>query len=103
MADRNDIDLRADLWLHTREKLEAGEGVNLYRVSDLIDHFTMEWNHNRIKQHFQPQIAFKFVQTPIRRMAGQDEICCPYTSNGEYSVRSGYQQVWKSHDSPRRS
>lgn len=60
MADGNDIDLRADLWLHTREKLEADEGVNLNRVSDLIDHSTMEWNHNRIRQHLQPQIAFKW-------------------------------------------
>lgn len=40
-------------------------------------------------------MAIKVVQTPLRWSVGADYLWWPLAREGEYSVKSGYQEIWK--------
>lgn len=67
----------------------------LQKVSDLMESNGNGWNTELVRTTFNPQLAIKVIQTPTRITAGEDDIWWPANKEGEYTVKSGYQEMWQ--------
>lgn len=90
------VDIREDCWLASGEMALLDPIHQVHKVKDLMDASGCGWNRALIRNIFSPQMAIKVVQTPIQWTAGQDCLRWPAAKDGEYSVKSGYKEVWSS-------
>ncbi|KAK2365713.1 Ribonuclease H superfamily protein [Trifolium repens] len=65
-------------------------GNDLSMVKDLINSTTNCWNTALIHQLFLPFEAHQICQIPLLDPPTQDELLWPHTTDGSYSVKSGY-------------
>lgn len=60
-------------------------------VSSLIDAETGEWNGQVIDQLISPFLVQRIKVIPLRKMSQEDCIAWPRSSDGNYTVKTGYQ------------
>ncbi|GAU28666.1 hypothetical protein TSUD_159480 [Trifolium subterraneum] len=73
----------------------------LQYVRDLIDPASHNWNPQIIKQNFIPIEANQILQIPLSYNLEEDVVCWQGTTDGSYTVKSGYnaQIEWESNNS----
>ncbi|GAU17808.1 hypothetical protein TSUD_171970 [Trifolium subterraneum] len=73
----------------------------LQYVRDLIDPSSHNWNPQIIKQNFIPIEANQILQIPLSYNLEEDVVCWQGTTDGSYTVKSGYnaQIEWESNNS----
>ena len=59
-------------------------------VSSLIDAETGEWNGQVIDQLISPFLVQRIKVIPLRKMSQEDCIAWPRSSDGNYTVKTGY-------------
>ena len=86
-----------DCWLpnHPTKKIlfPPEEEIWEWRVSDLVDWQTHQWDRERIMAMFHQFDAEAILQVPLSRRVAQDGLVWSFTKRGKYTVRSGY--LWQ--------
>lgn len=95
VGDGKSINIKMDRWLASGDLIGQQRGGQLICVKELIDVNNREWDGQKIRLFFDPDLARKIVQTPLRRIQGKDTLCWPPAKSGDYSVKSGYYEVRK--------
>lgn len=88
----NDISIVDDNWLTLGQKVELLQGARATKVRELIneDH---EWSISLLKDNLAPPSAIEAVKNPIACTSTQDHLYWPHTTNGLYSIKSGYRKL----------
>lgn len=94
IGDGSSIDVLGQSWLRNDGDLYIP--VNNYpnfmalTVRDLFYPGTRTWNHELVHSLFPPTIASDIMHTPVLRDHGEDKRIWRFTSDGQYTVKSGY-------------
>lgn len=82
-----------DAWLlltdHPRIQSEAVTDFEHMKVSKLIHPVSMQWDINLLNGLFSPQEVHLITSIPLGRIPTEDKYIWPYTSSGQYTVKSG--------------
>ncbi|KAF7826008.1 vestitone reductase-like isoform X1 [Senna tora] len=79
-----------DRWLCSKEKIwPVGNAQQDLKVKDLFKEGTRNWDETKIIQLVGPNVARLIFATPIRE-SGSDMRVWPFTTDGNYSVKTGY-------------
>lgn len=65
------------------------------RVADLIHSSPPAWNGDKIRAHFLPYDVDAILQIPLSDRCPPNKLYWYATTNGKYTVRSGYQLLLK--------
>ena len=88
------IPVLSDKWIpgHPTNKILAppNEVEEEWRVSDLIDWTTFQWDHGLISSVFQRFDAEAIYRIPLSRRCVLDVLVWLHNKNGRYSVKSGF-------------
>ena len=91
------IHVLKDCWLPNQPArkilFQPEEDIWEWRVSDLIDWQTYQWDREWIQALFHQFDAKAILQVPLSRRVVQDSLVWLFTKNGRYSVTSGYHVV----------
>ncbi|KAK2383475.1 hypothetical protein QL285_070923 [Trifolium repens] len=91
------INIWEDNWLPEQEGYKVWsqkkEGVTQNMVQDLIIPLSKSWNRGIITKLFYPVEAQQVLNIPITDINYQDELCWPKTTDGTYTVKSGYHAI----------
>jgi hypothetical protein len=91
------INIWEDNWLPEQEGYKVWsqkkEGVTQNMVQDLIIPLSKSWNRGIITKLFYPIEAQQVLNIPITDINYQDELCWPKTTDGTYTVKSGYHAI----------
>ena len=94
MANGASIYVLKDCWLLNqptkRVLFQPEEEICEWRVSDLIDWPSHQWDRERIHALFDQFDAEAILQVPLSRWVVQDALIWSFTKNGKYIVKSGY-------------
>lgn len=98
VGDGKTIDLWSDFWL-TRWRNPNVLSLVLESLIDakveiLIDELQRQWNHSLIDGIFTSDEAALIKPIPLSRVVKADSLFWPFTSNGVYTSKSGY-QFWR--------
>jgi ribonuclease HI len=94
LGNGKDINIWEDRWLHPMGQnptwTPKPSNTNLEKVSDIINPSSNNWDSQTISQIFIPMEADRINQIPIPSPMEDDIISWQGTSNGLYTVKSGY-------------
>ena len=62
-------------------------------VDSLRDPIKREWISELVDGLFVPEVAKSIKKIPLSRVASKDKLYWPYTSNGDYTCKSGYKYL----------
>lgn len=80
-----------DRWIHDGKKIfHGGEQVQNLNVVDLINKESNQWDLGKINSIFPPEISKDILAVPIAATPVADKQIWPYTTDGVYTVKSGY-------------
>lgn len=94
----NGVDINAvkDPWLKNKVEYCVDQtidyGVANIPVSEFINNNDRSWDAAKVMEFFSASDASLILQTGIPHGTVQDRIAWPRSSNGVYTVKSGYQQ-----------
>ncbi|KAJ1383973.1 Ribonuclease H-like superfamily [Sesbania bispinosa] len=91
VANGREIQLWDDNWLWSRESTKAYTNGSTYTVQEALDTANRAWNCAFLRAHLPPALAIKVVQTPIAWFQLEDRLTWPYTPDGGYTIKTGYQ------------
>ena len=92
------INIWTDPWIQAspnRGVLSSRGDSEFTKVEGLIDFETRSWNEMRIRNSFNDVDVGRILQIPINTQGFDDFIAWGYTTDGRYTVRSGYYLEWK--------
>ena len=85
----------ADFWLPRQQAPQVLspciESLADAKVEILIDEEARQWNHEVIDGIFTQEDADLIKHLPLARMASEDSLFWPFSRNGIYNCKSGYQ------------
>lgn len=93
------VDIREDKWIVSGERAVTLPNARVNKVSELLDANNCCWDVHKVKDSFNPDLAYKILQTPIRWTSSEDELWWPKTVSSEFSVKSSYHLI-QQEDSP---
>ncbi|PNX60286.1 hypothetical protein L195_g051848, partial [Trifolium pratense] len=105
VGNGQNIKIWEDRWINSQEGntlwTSKPDNTNLELVKDLIDPSNHQWNSQLINQTFLPIEAQQILKIPLLTITEEDIISWQGTSDGNYTVRSGYnaQMEWESKNS----
>ncbi|XP_074374984.1 uncharacterized protein LOC141716683 [Apium graveolens] len=95
ISDSLDIDAVHDPWLKNKDSFCVDQSVDYgqdnIKVANLMEDNSKSWNVEKISQLFSEEDARLIKATHIAHSATRDRIVWSNTSNGQYSVKAGYQ------------
>ncbi|CAN6715719.1 unnamed protein product [Malus baccata var. baccata] len=91
------INIRKDPWLPNPSTFKVSPKSNLegIMVCDLIDPVTNSWREDTIRSGFQRDDVLPIVSIPLSHAGIDDRLVWHYTTNGIYSVKTGYSLALK--------
>lgn len=93
-GDGKSIDVWSDPWLSRQPSFRVislrPQGYDIERVEKLIDPLYHTWREDVVRNTFLPFEAEEVLSIPLFSMALDDIYAWYYTTNGQYSVKSGY-------------
>ena len=90
VGDGRVIRVWKDKWLGDKILSDQqGENQNML-VCELINDANKKWDVQKVRTTFPPCLAMQVMQIPISYMGVSDRFLWPYTTDGNYSVKSGY-------------
>ena len=100
LGDGQSILIKSDRWLRGARDFQVDQ-ENMFvsdsaRVCDFFLENTSMWDTEKVKMYFSELDANAILNTRIPSMCIKDRIAWSHTSNGQYTVKSGYQQWHKS-------
>ena len=94
MGNGASIYVLKDCWLPNqpikRVLFQPEEEIWEWKVSDLIDWLSHQWDRERIHALFNQFDVEAILQVPLSRRVIQDALIWSFTKNGKYTVKSGY-------------
>lgn len=102
ISDGRTINIGKDRWLRGKENFcVEQEGCSITalnaKVCDFFKKNEMAWDEHRVRSHFNWEDAELILNTRIAQMGAKDRLAWVHTTDGQYSVKSGYQQWHKNH------
>jgi hypothetical protein len=97
VGDGERINIWLDPWIPTspdRRVISVRGNTVFNKVSDLISPITGQWDLSLLESLFCPVDVGRILQIPLNNRGFEDFIAWGFTSNGKYSVRSGYHLQW---------
>ena len=95
LGDGRDIDAIKDPWLRNKAGFEVDQtvnyGVDRIPVADFILSDSRCWDVAKVTDFFSDQDAQLILATSLPQRSVKDRLAWPRTSNGQYSVKFGYQ------------
>ncbi|CAN6698380.1 unnamed protein product [Malus baccata var. baccata] len=91
------INIRKDPWLSNPSTFKVSPKSNLegIMVCDLIDPVNNSWREDTIRSGFQRDDVLPIVSIPLSHAGIDDRLVWHYTTNGIYSVKTGYSLALK--------
>lgn len=101
LGDGNTIKISSDRWLRGKgevivDQLSTTEGRSA-KVCDFFSEDRKSWNEAKVRMHFNTEDAQAILDTRIPHMCTKDRIAWLHSPNGQYTVKTGYQQWHKNH------
>jgi hypothetical protein len=99
------INIWEDRWLHPQSSnptwTPKPANTNIHNLKDIINTSSQDWNRQLITRNFFPMEATKILNIPLLNPLEEDQICWQGTTDGNYTVKSGYndQINWESTNS----
>jgi hypothetical protein len=94
IGNGHNINIWEDKWLHPQGLnptwTPKPAATNLQLLKDIINTTTHDWDRQLVTQTFIPVEAEKILQIPILTPMEEDQICWQGTTDGNYTVKSGY-------------
>lgn len=92
MGDGKSINIKADPWFPkpTTFFVRVRKGLKATMVSELIDMDLKVWNKDLILAGFNRDDVAPILSIPISKTRCRDKLVWYHTTNGVYTVRSGY-------------
>jgi hypothetical protein len=97
VGDGERINIWLDPWIPSspdRRVISARGNTIFNKVSDLISPITGQWDLSLLESLFCPVDVGRILQIPLNNRGFEDFIAWGFSSNGKYSVRSGYHLQW---------
>jgi hypothetical protein len=93
------------IWQNGYKILTPHTGQNVAKVCDIIDNSPKNWNTTIINQNFLPFESSLIHQIPLIKESIEDQLICPHSKEGNYTVKSGYNLLkhWQKSTSPNSS
>ncbi|KAJ1416724.1 Ribonuclease H-like superfamily [Sesbania bispinosa] len=91
IANGRDIHLWEDSWLWSKETLQQYSTGGDLRVADILNDADHTWDHQVLSTNLPSQVAIKARQTPIAWFQQRDKFYWPFSKDGNYTIKSGYQ------------
>lgn len=93
------IDIRKDNWVASGKPLVLKPNATVTIVQQLINS-NHEWDLQMIRNNVDHSSAFDILKTPISWSSTVDNLFWPYSKNGRYEVKSGYQLLIRNSQNP---
>lgn len=94
VGNGNSINIWDDPWLSKPPSFKAISprinNTSYVKVGDIIDHETMKWKVDIVKEIFIPFKAEEILNTPIPSHPTDDIVAWGYTKSGLFTVKSAY-------------
>lgn len=95
VGNGNSIGIVDHRWLVNGEKAILREEQNFEFVGEILNEDHNNWDYEKVRQAFNPQVAALILKTPISWGDGQDELWWPAAKMGEFLVKFGYYEIRK--------
>lgn len=97
VGDGKTINIATDRWLRSKEDFcinreQITDQVLQLKVCDFFQGTGKEWDVSKVKLHFNEDDTSVILSTRIPQWCTRDRIAWIHSSNGKYTVKSGYYQ-----------
>lgn len=89
VAQGSEIQIGDDNWLATGERAYLKQRSTARVFKDVIEEHH-QWNIRALRENLEASSAKVALQTPIAWTRQQDQLIWPHTSDGAYTIKSGY-------------
>lgn len=102
IGDGQSINIATDRWLRSKkdfcvDREQLDDQVLQKKVCDFFQENTRKWDEHKVRLHFNREDADAILSTRIPQGRTRDRIAWLHSSNGKYTVKSGYHQWCQSH------
>lgn len=101
LGDGHTINISSDRWLRGKEEVITDQlsttGGRSAKVCDFFSEDRKSWNEAKVRVHFNTEDAQAILDTRIPQVCTKDRIAWLHSPNGQYTVKTGYQQWHKNH------
>lgn len=89
MDPGQNVSIVEDNWLASGTKATLMPSASVSKVGDLINS-SHEWDIDKLRSNLIPSSAIEALKTPLSWSATSDHLVWPHTTDGGFSVKSGY-------------
>jgi len=100
VGDGQSIRIREDKWLKLGTLIGPSNREEPERVTELINKQTLSWKEDIVQNTFEDRIANEILAIPIPSTSEKDKLIWTETISGNYTVKSGYNQLRKANINP---